>query len=244
MAVGNTLTIRSAAIDAPIYLLQVWDHAQADGEVRIRSPRLHDVNNGIRLQTEQDMPKPLLPWGIKQRLYTEDVLTVEAAGSATAGDIETVSMLIYYSDLPGVNAHLITTAELQARMHNILAVKTTLPLGTTGGYSGQKAINAETDVFKSNTEYALLGFTNTVLTATIRYQAFSFGNLGLGGPGQTTDPDLTANWFVRLSEAYGLPLIPVFNGNDKNNVLIDGAQNENGADAVISTIYAELAPPS
>jgi len=68
------------------------------------------------------------------------------------------------------------------------------------------------------------------------------GNLGLGGPGNEVIRELTRKWFLWLSEETGLPLIPVFNSANKGAILIDGAQDENGADTTVTSIFAELAP--
>jgi len=37
-------------------------------------------------------------------------------------------------------------------------------------------------------------------------------------------------------------MIPVFNSANKAGILIDGAQDENGADVTVQSIFAELAP--
>jgi hypothetical protein len=52
---------------------------------------------------------------------------------------------------------------------------------------------------------------------------------------------MTAEWFKKLSQESSLPLIPVFNAANKNGILIDGAQDENGADTVVTSIFALLA---
>src|SRR6266511_3668713 len=96
---GNLAVIRNADESRPVGILQVWSDHQAAGTFRIRSPRMHDNVQGIRFDAVAGDLKPLLPWGVAQSVYPQDQLTVEILGSATAGDIETVGMLVYYDEM-------------------------------------------------------------------------------------------------------------------------------------------------
>ena len=240
VAVGNTLTVRNHEFASPAALIQVWADNQSDGVLRIRSPRLHDQVQGIRLDILASELAPLLPRGATQRLFPQDTLTVDLTGSATGGDIETACLLVYYGDLPGIDSQLMRPEEVMPRIRHIVAVENTLALGTAGGYSGEEAIDAEFDLLRANTDYAILGYLVDVECAAIRYRGPFSGNLGVGGPGADTKRELTRDWFVRLSMDYDLPLIPVFNAADKSNILIDGAQDENGTDVTVTTILAQL----
>ena len=130
--------------------------------------------------------------------------------------------------------------EILGRIREVVAVENTLSLGTSGGYSGEEAIDAEYDLLRANTDYALLGYMTTAECAVVRYRGPFTGNLGVGGPGDPALRHMTVDWFMRLSQAYDLPLIPVFNAADKSNLLIDGAQDENGTDTTVTTILAQL----
>src|SRR5574341_703146 len=236
MASGNTLTVRNAPLGSEIRMLQAWTDQQTAGNIRIRSPKLHDNVQGIRLFSVASEVYPLFPMGAYQRLIPQDTLVVEMTGSGTAGDIETMAMLIYYSDLPGSDARLITPEEAMRRMTNIVAVENTLSLGTAGGYSGEEAINAEFDLLKANTDYALIGYLVSAECAVVRWRGADTANLGVGGPGNETNKRVTSTFFMDLSHFYQLPLIPVFNSANKGAVLIDGAQDENGTDTTVTSI--------
>lgn len=240
MATGNSLTVRNTPDGADIRLVQAWSDHQTAGQVRIRSPRLHDNVQGIRMQAPADVLDMLLPDMPNQALIPQDTLVVDQTGSATAGDIETTCMLIYYSDLPGVDANLITDDELVQRTVAYSAIQQTLAVGVAGNYSGEEAINAEFDQFKGNTEYAIVGYLCQADFPCIRYRGSDWGNLGLGGPGDSGNPHLTSQFFRKLSMDTGLALIPVFNSANLANVLVDASQRESGTDPIISTIVAEL----
>src|SRR6266487_656652 len=107
MGAGNSLTIRNCPFDKRVLLLQAWTDSQGAGVFRVRSPKLHDNVQGIRLATVISEVKPLLPWPSLQPLFPQDTLVAELTGSATAGDIESGCMLVYYDDLPGSDARMI-----------------------------------------------------------------------------------------------------------------------------------------
>lgn len=240
MATGNTLTVRGVDASKSCKLISAWADNQSLGVLDVRSPRMHDNVVGWQSEVVASVVQPLFPYGFQQRLYPQDTLTVQLSGSAGAGDIETACLLLYYEDVPGAAGRFIAPADLKSRGVNIIGVQNTLALGTAGGYSGSQAINTTNDQFKANTDYALIGMTCSVECACVRYSCVDFGNLGIGIPGCEDIKDVTANWFTRLSDACNLPLIPVFNAANKNNFLIDGAQDENGADTVVTSFFVEL----
>lgn len=239
-ASGNTFTIRNAPDGSDIRLLNAWVDSQVSGILRIRSPRMHDNVQGIRIRHVASEVDPLLPENVLQKLYPQDTLTVELSGSATAGDIETACLLIFYEDLPGVEGRFMTPEDVKSNAKNILTVETQHTLGTSGGYSGEKLLNADFDLLKGNTDYAILGFHVDAEVACVRYRSTDFGNLGLGGPGNDTDKHLTGEWFLHISRLTGAGLVPVFNSANVNNLFVDLAGDENGGTVNVTTILAEL----
>lgn len=242
MASGNSATVRNARADTRVQLLQAWADVQTAGEFRIRSPKLHDAVQGIRLDTIISEVKPLLPVPVMQPLFPQDALVLEISAGAVALDVETACLLLWYEDLPGAEGQFIDVDTLMARMVHIFPVENTLTLGTAGGYSGEEAINAEFDQFKANTLYALLGYLVSAECAVVRWRGADTGNFGVGGPGDELGRDYTASFFVDLARKYGKRLIPVFNAANKDGILIDGAQDENGTDVTVTTIFGELTP--
>jgi hypothetical protein len=242
LAAGDSLQIANCDFTKVVRLLSMWSDQQTAGFLGVRSPKLHDAVRGIRVKSIAATVTPLLPLGTYQKLFPQDVLTVEQSGSATAGDIETGALLVHYEDLPGVSARFITYDELMKRGVNTKSVENTLALGTAGGYSGSVAINATEDLMKANTDYALAGYECDVECAAVGWKGPDTGNVRLGGPGNPSLKHLTGTWFVRLAREYGLPLIPIINSANKGATFIDGVQDENGADSVVSSHFIELAP--
>ena len=240
MNVGNSLTVRNTNIDSKIHLISMWALNNADGIFRIRSPRLHDNVQGIRMGITAAQPDPLIPKGFMQPLIPQDTLVAELSGSGTAGHIETGAALIFYEDLPGIQGNFISPEDVKNRLVNLLTVENDLTLGTAGGYDGEEALNADYDLLRANTNYAILGYVVQCQCAAVRWRGSDFGNLGVGGPGNQNSKQFTANWFVWLSELTGIPMIPVFNSANAGSILVDAVQDQTGNDVVLSTILAQL----
>jgi hypothetical protein len=238
---GDSLIVRASPSGKRIMMLQAWADVQTAAWFQITSPRLHDNTRGLRFRTRLTDVMPLFPWPAKQDLYENDTLAIVLAGAAVAGDIETVSMLLYYEDLQGVNARFIDPATLKQRGVEMVTTENTLATGTTGGYSGGEAINAESDLLKANTDYALVGYRVGTECATVAWRGADTGNLRVSGPGNPAAADVTCNWFQSLSESYGIPLIPVFNSNNRAGITVDAVQDENGADVEVTSIFVRLA---
>lgn len=239
---GDSLAVRSFDSPKIAKIIQHWNDVQVAGTSRLRSAKLHDNVQGIRIDTIVGEPRPLFPWGVGQRVYQNDTLNVDLAGSAVVGDIEYVVSLLYYEDLSGGNAKLITVDELMRRAVNISGVENTIALGTGGGYTGSEAINVEFDQFHANSEYALVGYLCDTEAAVIGWRGADTSNFRVAGPGAEDLRHVTSDWFVRLARAFNLPLIPVMRAENKANTQIDGVQDENGADTTVISFMVELAP--
>lgn len=237
---GDSLAVRAGAEGKRIDLVQFWTDVQVAGTARIRSARMHDNVQGIRQDTIISDLYPLMPMGVRQRLYPNDVIVAELAGSAVAGDIEYLMMLLLYEDLAGANARFISPDELQRRAMNISAVENTISTGATAAWAGAEAINAEFDQFHAGGLYALVGYTVDTEAPAVAWRGPDTSNYRVGGPGLETDRSITREWFINLSRALGTELIPVFSAENKAGTLIDALQDENGADTTVTSYFVEL----
>lgn len=242
VAVGNSLQIRNAPFNTKINILALWAFNQVAGVLRVRSPRLHDNVQGIRVRATTPDQNPGWPLGFKQFLIPQDVLTVEQTGSGVAGQIESGSLLIWYDDLPGIAGRFTDLETVLTKGINVMGQEVALNPGIAGGYSGQRAVNFSFDNWKANTDYALAGGEVDVATGSIRIQGVDVGNLGLGFPGLTQGDKISSEWFLQLARYTGLPCIPVFNAANKAAILVDTLQNQGGA-AVNTTLYFIELPP-
>lgn len=241
VAAGDSLQIKNGSPNSDIFLLNAWVDNQVAGEVRIRTPKMHDNVDAIRSRVQIGVLKPLLPIGAPQRLYAQDVEIVELSGSAVGGDIESVVQQLYYSDLPGQNARLFTWDQIRPRIKNLLGTRLAITLGSTAGYNGARAINADVDLMKANLDYAVLGMTTNTEAGAVCLRGPDTANLRVAVPGEPDSTEDTAWWFRLLSIHYGLPTIPVINSANKGGTLIDCVNDENAGTANVVIWLAELA---
>src|SRR5216684_5460349 len=88
MNAGNSLTVRNALFTADIRLVQMWAKHQAVGVLRVRSPKLHDNVQGIRMRNPAALAIEMLPFDTYQKLVAQDALVAEITGSAVGGQFE------------------------------------------------------------------------------------------------------------------------------------------------------------
>jgi hypothetical protein len=237
---GDSLTIRNFDNSKKAWLLNTWAFVTAAGITEIHSPRMHDNVHAIHSRVVASQPLPLMPLQYQQRLYPTDVLTVQLAGDATAGRLQPQSLMVYYEDVPGLSARFLAPADVAQKTINIYAVETTITLAVTGDYSATAAINANSDFFQANKDYALLGFIPDINVNSIHWKGADFGNVRVGGPGTNLFPHRTSRWFAEMSDYYSLPLIPVFNSNNKGALVIDALMSQAGGTLNVTSVLAQI----
>jgi hypothetical protein len=237
---GDSLQIKNCDVNSPIYLLNMWGLWQTAGLLRIRSPRMHDNSVGIIAKGNVSFAQALIPHSKCQKLIPQDVLTALMTGSATGGDLELGSILVFYENLPGIEARLKTWDEIKDSIKNILCLQITMTMGTAGSWSGTLKINNDFDPMKANTDYALLGYQIDNELCSIGIRGPDTGNLRIGGPGDDMDKMTTREWFKLLSVDTGLPCVPIINSANRNATFVDGMNDENAATVIVQLIFGEL----
>lgn len=240
MNTGDSLTVRSFDQSKKAWLLNTWALVTAAGATEIHSPRMHDNVHAIRFRVAANQPAPLLPLGQPQRVYPVDTLTVQLSGDNTAGRIQPQALMMYYEDVPGLSARFMKPADVFGRCANIYAVETTVTLGTGGDYSTAVAINANFDQFIANTDYALLGYVPDIAVGSVHWRGADVGNVRVGGPGFNNLPHFTSEWFMRISEELNLPLVPIFNSQNKGGILVDALMTQAGGTLNLISVFAQL----
>ncbi len=240
---GNSNVIRNASANSKIFMLTCWGMATGQAiNVRVRSPLMHDNQQGLRFHIQVNNVAVLQDPKFPEQFFPQDTLLVEDQSIVADGaaNVHGFSMLVYYEDLPGVSANLVSPDYLASRTVKKMASENTIATAATGDYSGEEAITAELNQFKANTYYALAGYTCDVTGGSIRWRGVDTGNLGVGGPAEADDPFFTMNFFIWLSERSGKPCIPTFNSANAAAVLIDATQDEGGADILVTSFYHQL----
>lgn len=236
---GDSLTVRSTS--GRVRLLNCWIDTDAGGFVQITSPKLHDNTRGLRFRTTVHQPMPLLPYEAMQDLYPVDTLGVTIGSAAGAGKIDNLMMMVYYDDLTGVSQNLINVATLQQRKQETVTVEYGPGAPAAGNtYSGLAALNAQSDLLKRGSSYALVGFQSSGNVTGLTIRGADSGNLRIPMPGWSPGAFATGTWFYDLSNYYGLPLIPVFQANNTPGIFIEQVSNDLLAVITASLIFVRL----
>jgi hypothetical protein len=241
---GTSFTVRGTDATKPAWLLSSWAFNLAAGELRIRSTKLHDFQQGIRNRVTASFSGPLAPGhtngSYAQRLYSQDALTVELTGGAA--EIDTAALLIAYDDLQGIAGRFIDQSTLKKLGQNIVTIEVTVTAVATGNFGGAVAINSTNDNLIANTDYAVLGGMTDTRGDAVGVTGVDFGNLRIGFPAEPSIRDETQNWFEQLSLAFNAPYIPVFNSANKAATTIDVQTNGAGGTYIVNLICVQLAP--
>lgn len=235
---GESLTVPAFAPNSKAYLGQVWADGATAGVARIRSPRMHDNAQGIRLQHGAAIREPLIPIRALQPVFPADALTVELSGGAAETDM--MAYLLWFDDLPGVAARLAAWADIAPRIKNLLAVEVDLTTGAVGAYGTNRALNFSFDTLKASTDYAILGYNVSVKTSVVCIFGPDTGNQHVGGPGLLSPNFDTRRWFVELSDQLGRPAIPIINSNNRGTTFVQAADITNALAVNVSLNMAEL----
>lgn len=235
---GDTFNVPSFDLNSPAYLEQIWGSGASQDWISMRSPRMHDNSQGIRLNGGAGSVDPLLPWGMNQMLYPSDtpIVTQDETAAATGG----VAALYGFTDLPGVNARLGNWADIQPRIIEVSGVQVTLgAVAAIGQYGPAVAINSSFDNFEAGSDYALLGYLTSASVLALAVVGQDTGNLKVGGPG-VNDPKVTSSWFVNLAEQSGRPYIPIIAANNKGSTLVSQTDSSAHAAQAATLIFAQL----
>lgn len=244
---GQSFTIRSFVDGSECWIDDIWaTDDDSAARLSIKSPRMHDTTRGIllawtnaRTATEQVfLPERLMPGYLRQKVYSTDILTVTANG--TAADIVCALFNVRYTNLGGVNARLARWSQIQNGYDNTVGILTNPITAANGVWGAGVALNSIDDRLHADTDYAVLGWTNSVPCTAVALQGIDVGNLFVGGPGGP-DAESTATFFLDQSVKYGdAPYIPVLNSNNKQGIFLQVADVVGSNTIQLTLVLAQL----
>jgi hypothetical protein len=231
-------------------ILRMWGvDSDAVAELALTAGRvesIHDPQYGIRMNIPAlalggagtAAAFPLIEPPNYIDVFTGDTLTMTV--TTTAADDVLISWLTEYQDLPGVQASFATWDSVKANRFTEIGVRCApVASGTPGLYGTARAVNADDTRWTGGRWYAILGFTVQTVCTTVSFKGPMWGNFrfgaSAGGPFLNTD-----NYFLTLGQQFpGEALIPVFNGYDAGNVLLEVADGEASTNPKIDIIAVE-----
>jgi hypothetical protein len=237
-AVGtDSLVVKNGEGD--IDIIAAWQTNQTAGFGQIKFPTAHDTTRGFRTNVPVGINTSVIPMGRMMRVKAQETLEPMIAATAVAGDVENISLLIRYKNLPGINARLITAAAAEARTEKLTTIENSLASTAGPSYGTPETFIADSDLLLANRDYAILGMASRSQVHAIYAQTPDGGNVRFGCPGVLRQ-EITSQWFLLLSRMHGEPLVPVFNSGNKTQCQIGVVTDENAGTFVVDLFLALL----
>lgn len=235
---GNSFAIRSHQTEGTAYIEEIWAQQATAGQVRVRSPRLHDDTVGIRMISAAAAVRRLLPEEAFQVVYPQDELTVEQSGGGA--EVDAIALLIYYQELGGINARVATWEEIKPRIQSLHSFPVAVAgPATSGDWSAGTRFDTTVDELKANRDYAVLGYTVDTESLAVAVRGTDTGNLRIGGPGPLL-ADETRAFFVDQGRRMGTPHIPIINASNRQGTFVDVARVGAGGTITVTLTTALL----
>lgn len=234
---GDPSSVRS--FDAPAICRMDAAFVQGSGtrQARLISPRLHDNVTGFTWQSPESPTQFLFPSQIGQPMYSVDQLTVQLDAAASSDTV--AALLLYYTDLQGINADLRSWPDISPHVVNLKSMQVAVTSSATIGAWTDTVITTTENQLKADYRYALLGFETNAALLCMGLKGPATGNLRICAPGATNTFPLT-EYFIRMTEHHGRPYIPVFKANDRGSTNISVAANTASVAASVYAILAQL----
>lgn len=245
---NQSFTVRSYVDGTSAYLEDIWVASAAHPVLfSIKSPRMHDDVLGIETASTplgvgssgaDFNPQNVLPGPLTQRLYSTDVLSVTANGTATDKVVGVFN--VRYDNLGGVQGDFFSWNEVKPLVKNYVGILTQPQASATVGVIGTGvALNSSSSRLKANTDYAILGYQCSIPVTAVLINGVNVGNLNVGGPG-SWDIAETGAFFIERSDRYGVKAIPVVNSNNAGGTFVSVADIVASTHPNVTLMMAEL----
>lgn len=236
-APGDLFTVPSFALTSKAYLEKAAVSGATVDFIRIRSPRLHDANQGIRIRIGATLRRELLPFGLQDQVYPTDtpVIELDATGAGSNGLVFSYA----FDDLPGVAPLMDTWENIKPRIVHMMGCEVSVTSGAIGAWGASSAINSSFDNFEAGANYAWLGYTVRTPCLGIAMTGKDTGNLKIGGPG-SDDPLETHEYFVRWDRSQVQARIPIIQANNRGSTVLQNVDVAAGTVSLVTLYLAQL----
>lgn len=233
---GDSLTTRNYGKEPKI--ISIWQTNQTAGFGQLAWPTGHDTTRGWRTGIAAASPQIQLPLGLMMPITPQETIAATIGATAVAGDVEQMSWLTCYDVDKG--QRLIDWDECKRRMEKITTVESSLvSVASTYGPAGGELITADSDLLIANRDYAILGMTCRTAVHCMAISGPDTGNDKIGVPGMLRY-EVGAQFFKLLSNATGLPLMPLLNSGNKSSTSFFVTADENAGTFVLTMHLALL----
>lgn len=231
---GDSLRIRDAK---SAQIVDMGALRQASGRTRLTSPLLHDNTVGLMYPSAIDSRWLRMP--LPQELAPQDTLSLNATGSAVAGDVELFWATVRYEEIGGIDGRF--TNKENVRKKAVEFYMPELTIVTTGaGWTGSVTLASANDAWKANKDYAIIGIVPREAQANIAGIGLvgpDWGNLRIMVPYDQVQAEACGRYFWDIMDD---DAIPVVNASQRSNVTLTGLGNENAATVVFALVTVRI----
>jgi hypothetical protein len=234
---GDTLTIRNFPPQNSAKIVDVVRRHGTAGGTRIISALMHDNVTGMTWYSTENPSILAMPDYFGQPVQPGDTLTVQVTGASNAHC--SVGIVVRYDNLTGAQANLFMLGDIQNAIKSIKPMTVAVTASGTVGLWADTLITATEAQLHASSYYAVLGYGVDAALGLVGFKSQATGNFRICGPGSTNMED-TSDYFVGKSQAWGVPYIPVFSGQDRGAAYVSVADNVASTTANVTLILAEL----
>ena len=186
---------------------------------------------------------PLLGGGMTLNLFRSD--TPQILATSTASDCVMYAYLTEYDDFPGAAASLVSPSVVDAGFKSRVGIRVSAVSSTTtaGAYGTQRAFNADDPRLHANTWYAIEGINVQTPVFAVTMIGPDFGGQRIGVPAGAINIE-SSSWFRDQAVKWGKPMIPVFNSNNAQAMLVQIADAATSLTPQVDFQLVELTYPS
>lgn len=236
---GQSFTLRSQDSNKSMFIIDIMSIFGVASNYSIRSPRMHDNVRGILFPVIDVTTLQCAMTGLRQAAIPQDNIQVVGGVGGGAATFDNVVFSVYYEDLVGMSGNLFKWSDIVSRVKNLLTVTCSPASSVVGDWGTAVAINATNDLFKANTNYAILGGWSNMTAMIASVNGPCTGNVLTAFPVYPADQTDGRQHFVDLSLKTDLACIPVMHSSDKAATFFNVADiTALGADYVV--LLAEL----
>lgn len=237
---GDSLVVKNCNRSAGCGIVSMWQKNQTLGFGQIITPSGHDTTRGYRISAPIGVSIAQLPLGVVMPMQPQETMATLIGATAVAGDVELMSALMWYGDLPGIDARLITAAQAESRIEEVTTINQAIVTTAGPGYSGEALITSASDLLRANRDYAVLGMTTSADVHAVTLRGPDLGNVRIGVPGAAIKSELTSQFFLLQSRAIGKAMVPVINSGNKGSTFLGASADENAGTFNVSLILGLL----
>ena len=250
---GDSLAVANFN-DGQANLLEMWGNDSTsvmEGQMIYTRPQsTHDQSHGFRFQNASLLAgsaakvgaQEYLPGKVGFQLYKSDTAVVQV--TSTAADNCAVSYNILYDDLPGAAGVFISPAQADQLQNSIVGINVAaVTSATRGAYGASRAFNTDDARLHANTWYCICGYTLQTPVMTVSLIGPDWGGQRIGCPAGSIQIE-SSSWFLDQSVKWGKAMIPVFNSNNKGNILVQSCDTSTSTSAQFDFQLVELNAPS